>query len=178
MIEEWKDIIGYEKLYQVSNLGRIKSLSRIRKAGNGEYITKEFIMTTILKRNGYKDIVFVKEKIKKHFYIHRLVAQAFIPNLLNKGTVNHINGIKTDNRVENLELMTSKENMQHAYNIGLNNSNHMKRKVVMLSLNKEPLLTFDSINEAGKESGANISSISACCRERRKTAGGYKWQYY
>lgn len=114
MEEEWRDIIGYEGLYQVSNLGRIKSLYKKVICKNGFRSCKE----KILKNNSYGDYNRIQiGKKSKHFLVHRLVAKAFIPNPENKPCVNHINGIKTDNRKENLEWSTYSENTIHAYDV-------------------------------------------------------------
>ena len=166
MKEVWKDIQGYEGDYQVSNIGRIKSFKAnipiIRKTG--------------YNRQGYPHIDLCKNGKVKMLKIHRLVAKAFHTNPENKPAVNHKNGIKTDNRVENLEWATHQENVIHAFNTGLINRNSLKKPVLMLSLDNEPLMWFDSITEASKMSG--IFNISHCCLGRKLTAGGYKWQYY
>jgi hypothetical protein len=108
MSEKWKDIEGYEGLYQISNLGRVKSF----KKNNKSYIMKQ--------SNGkYPSVSFYKNGKEKRFLVHRLVAKSFLTNTENKGTVNHINGIKTDNRVENLEWCTQKENIHHALKTGI-----------------------------------------------------------
>lgn len=120
MEEIWKDIEGYEGCYQVSNLGRIKSLSRkVKVQNNHTRTTKEKIISPIIQATGYSVICLGQHNPK---LIHRLVAIAFIPNFDNKRTVNHINGIKTDNRLENLEWATYSENMVHAFENSLNTS--------------------------------------------------------
>lgn len=114
MMEEiWKDIKGYEGRYQISNFGRVKSL----------IYHKEKIMNIYNfrrdgeKGKGYWRVRLIKNSSYKYFFVHRLVAEAFIPNSNNYTTVNHINGIKTDNRVENLEWCSLKENIQKAWEI-------------------------------------------------------------
>ena len=105
--EEWKDIQGYEGLYKVSSCGRVKSLSRITTNGRK---TKERILKKSITSLGYCRTTLTKNNIKNTISTHRIVAQTFIPNPLNKPCVDHINTIKTDNRVENLRWVTHKEN--------------------------------------------------------------------
>lgn len=116
MNEIWKDVPSYEGYYQVSNFGLIKSLERIVKyKENHSGLRKEIILKSNITKVGYVHVTICMNKMNKTVKIHRLVAIAFIPNPENKPSVNHINGIKHDNRVENLEWVTAKENTIHAY---------------------------------------------------------------
>jgi len=116
-MEKYKDINGYEGMYQVSNLGNVKSIDRVISNGHAMHLHKGRIMKP--KGEKYKHVHLCKEgKIKKH-YVHRLVAQSFILNPLDKPQVNHLNGIHADNRLENLEWCTSEENNKHAWDNGL-----------------------------------------------------------
>lgn len=114
-MEKWKNIRGYEGHYQVSNLGRVKSLSRISMHSTGsEMVLKEKILKTFGNK-GYINCKLYADNIGKTMSVHRLVANSFIENPKEKLEVNHINGIKNDNRLENLEWCTRSENLKHAY---------------------------------------------------------------
>lgn len=121
MEEIWKDIKGYEGLYQISNFGNIKSL--VGWNGN-KYIKKYYKREKILKKSfsttGYLKIGLKKDGKFKNYKVHRLVAEAFIPNPCNYPIINHINGNKIDNRIENLEWCTYSYNTKEAYKLGLN----------------------------------------------------------
>lgn len=144
--EIWKDIKDYEGFYQVSNYGRVRSLDRTvyfrNKKGSRDYIGK------ILKQKYHNDYAMVnlnKNKDLKSLYIHRLVAEAFIENTRNVNVVNHIDGVKSNNHLENLEWVTSAENKAHAIKTGLSKDNvsgllahidTLKKKVVAIKDNK------------------------------------------
>lgn len=119
LVEVWKDIEGYEDIYQISSFGRVKSLSRWRDTRSGSgYVTKEKIMSPKTSKTGYLNIG-LHSGGKKFFSIHRLVATAFVPNPGNKPTVNHIDGVKTNNSSYNLEWSTHSEQMIHAVEMNL-----------------------------------------------------------
>jgi len=120
MEEVWKSVIGYEGIYEISSIGNLKSLNRKIKhrTKKGFAIKKELILKST-NSNGYKLFILSKDGFSSSVSVHRLIAKAFIPNPKNKPQVNHINGIKTDNRVENLEWCTNSENVNHAINTGL-----------------------------------------------------------
>ena len=121
--EIWKDVVGFEGRYQVSNKGRVKSLDREIKTVNGSYIWKGRLLSASKIKNRYPNVALCNYGKPRSYEIHRLVGLAFIENPLNKRIVNHINGIKNDNRVENLEWVTHQENMAHAIKTGLINQN-------------------------------------------------------
>lgn len=114
--EKWKDVKGYEGLYQVSNLGRVRSLDHYASNGYTDILYKGKILTAWLDSRKYYLMVTMKNK---NYLIHRLVAQAFIPNPDNLPEVNHKDGNKANNCVDNLEWCTSKQNKEHAYKTGL-----------------------------------------------------------
>lgn len=134
MTEIWKDIEGYEGYYQVSNLGRVKSLAKTIKRGSNHLTIQERILKQINNGNNYVRICLCKDGLKK-FYVHRLVASAFIEKKDHQNQVNHINKITNDNRVENLEWVSNRENCCHgrltrkytSKHIGVIYSNKSKR---------------------------------------------------
>ena len=161
--EIWKDIVGYEGLYQVSNLGRVKSLKKY----------KPLIMKQNLDNTGYYMVGIRKDNKQTRYLVHRLVAQAFVLNNNNKPHVNHINGVKTDNRSINLEWVTHSENVKHAYDMSLtskrcgeNNTFHKltEKDVIFIRQNFKPYSKDFNRKTFAKMfniSVANIKSILA-----------------
>lgn len=181
MKEIWKDIPGYEGLYQVSNLGRVKSLERYKDNNGGLVKMPEKIMQGGI-RNGYVLVSLTKDGKRKSFSAHRLVAQAFIQNPEDKPTVNHINGNKRDNRVDNLEWNTDLENIRHAFATGLSGFEHSKNKKGSISVaqydeNMNLVKIYPSIMEAERQTGIPNRNIALCCRGKHKRIGGYIWKY-
>jgi hypothetical protein len=116
-MEIWKDIEGYEGIYQISSFGRIKCLSRKRKYRNYEKTIDEYIRNPEIHTKGYLRITLSLLGETKRFFVHRLVAIAFIDNYENKPYINHKNGIKSDNNISNLEWVTHSENIKHSYDV-------------------------------------------------------------
>lgn len=170
MQEIWKDIKGYEGLYQVSNLGRVKSLPRNTKNQYKNGIIKK----NIILKNGYYFINLYNNG-SKLFTIHKLVAQAFIPNLKNKPCINHIDGNKQNNCVDNLEWCTYSENELHAFNKNLKKP--PCKKINQYDLQGNFIKTWNSIKEANKF--YKTSHISECCNDnsKRSVAKGFLWKY-
>lgn len=192
MKEIWKDIKDYEGLYQVSNLGRVRSLDRVINYNieNGKKVKRK---GKILKQrsnwNNYLYIHFSKNSKIKLFIVHRLVAEAFIPNPNNLPQVNHIDGNKFNNRVDNLEWCTAKENIIHSWKMGLSKgyihpkgkltdySRKLCKKVNQYDLDGNFICSYNSISEASKNTKCSATDICACCKNRQKTSRNFIWKY-
>lgn len=194
--EIWSPIVGYGGFYLVSNMGRVKSLDKtVYRVVNGKKTETNilFYKGKILKQNnlqtgGYCSVKLCNNGKQYNLKVHRLVAESFIENKENKPCVNHINGIKTDNRVENLEWCTYSENNIHAFKTGLNKvkkefllkgyKNPKSKPVNQYSLNGDFIRQYGSQQEASRITGVDQSMIFNCCKGvRQKTAGGFKWSY-
>lgn len=152
--EIWKAIPGFEGLYEASTLGRIKTLQKSWNVGRGGVITRrEKVLTPIFDKDGYCKVSLYKNNRKKQKSVHRLVAQAFIPNLDNKPHVNHKDGDKTNNRADNLEWVTPAENVHHSIDTGL-------RKMKML-IDTNTGVTYSSVKEASDVLGININTLKS-----------------
>lgn len=162
----WKKIILNNIItdYSVSTEGEVKK------------DTTNYLLSQSMQQD-YKFVSLLINGQAKRMRVHRLVAITFIPNPENKPYVNHINGDKGDNNVENLEWVTPSENTIHAVKTGLM-SNGRKRPVIQYNLNGEKMATFESASEAARQTGGSQSKITMCCRRQRESANDYQWRYY
>lgn len=174
---EWRDVPGYEELYQVSNTGLILSLPKRTSSGK--------IIKPTINADGYLTVCLSKNNAKKTFRVNRLVALAFIPNPFYKLEVNHIDGDKTNNVSTNLEWCDRSENEKHAYSIGLKRRSPSSAcmaasaRAHMRKVRRDDGMTFESIRDAAAAVAANDkgASISKVCRGLRKSAHGFGWEY-
>lgn len=170
-MEIWKDIPGYEGLYQVSNLGNIKSLDRYVFGIYKDRFIRGKIKKLTINKKGYLKITLFKNGKGNTREVHRIIAEAFIPNIENKSQVNHIDGNKQNNNVENLEWVTPRENNIHSIEV----LEHCKKAVIQFDLNGKFVNGYMSIKEAAEKNNLKPCSISNCINGRKKTAGGYEW---
>lgn len=182
MNEEWKPIEGYEGLYEVSNLGRVRSVARVVKGkGDCQRELKSRLLAPKNITNGYQQVTLSKDGKPTIRLLHRLVAVAFVPNPDNLNIVNHKDENPANNRADNLEWCTQLYNVNYGTGKERGNakSNHNRRAVLQCDLEGNVLREFPSIKMAGKITGVMFTNIYMCCRGkyRHKTAGGYKWRY-
>lgn len=171
MDEIWKDIDGFNGIYKISNTGKVKSLHQ----------KKERILLP-RENKGYLEVSLQLHSKTSYRMIHRLVAEAFIENTNNLPQVNHIDGDKRNNCVENLEWVTPSENMLHSFrtlgrkspNLGkFGAKNHRSRPVICIESN----VIYSGLREAERETGINSAEISMCCKGKLKHVKGFHWKY-
>ena len=190
MEEIWKDVVGFEGSYKVSNLGRVKSLDRTVTVHRGKYVYQCQIQGRVLKptvqNHGYLGVWLygkggVSNRNGRIYGIHRIVADAFCEKSDEDCEVNHINENKADNRACNLEWCTHKENSSYGTRgkrIGKANTNGKKSKaVVQLTLNGDFVAEYPSLAEIRRQTGFNHKNICRLLKGYGETAYGYKWQY-
>ncbi len=166
---EWKEIKGYEGKYIISNFGEVISLPRTKQNHTKQqYVEPKEIRKIINNKNGYVYVQLWKKSSYKNIRLHKLVAQAFIPNPNNYPQINHIDGNKTNNRADNLEWCTASHNLLHAYKLGLANNDKRKIKIGQYSMDGKLLKTFNSLTEASKLTGVNMQKISLCINNKYK----------
>lgn len=167
--EIWKDITGYEGFYQVSNLGRVRSVARkiIRSNGRVQTFGSEIISPRSVL--GYKAVNLCRVGSGKNHYVHRLVASAFVPNPNGYKEINHKNEDKSDNRAENLEWCTRQYNLLYGRR-GDSSGKSLGREVVLVSDTGEKM-EFDRLTKAAEYLGVTIQAVSQARKKKQKTKG-------
>lgn len=184
MQEIWKDVVGFEKLYKVSNLGRVKRLKRYDAMGK---LLSEKIVSTKINNRGYVQLHLTRNGICYMKLLHRVVAEAFISNPQNLAQVNHKDENKLNNCIDNLEWCSNAYNRRYGTGIARMAQNHnykeikeiRKKSIAQKTLNEELLKEWDNIALISREL-LNITyapSIAKCCKGERASAYGYKWSY-
>ena len=173
--EIWKDIEGFEGLYQVSSYGRVKSLNYRRTC-------KEGILKPLKDRGEYLHVNLCKDGKMKHYPVHRLVATAFVENPEGYTEVNHKDENKQNNCMENLEWCSRLYNNTYngrAKKAGKKNTNHPKMSKSVIGIDRVTglIVEFASINEAERETGIPHSNITLCCKGKLNSCGGFYWMY-
>ena len=168
-MESWKQVVGYEGLYEISSIGQVRSvLRKVWNPGRKCYRTQySRILKQTLDSHGYKRVTLSKDGNINQFLVHRLVAIAFIPNPNNYKYVNHKDENTMNNSAANLEWCTNSYNL--IYSIG--------KKIAQYSKNGELIKTFNSIVDASREYNIPTTNISKCCKGKRHSAGKYIWKY-
>ena len=180
--EEWKPIEGYEGYYEISTFGRIKSLPRyVIKDNKGNKALKKGKIIKPLKggTTPYEIVGLHKEGTRTNYFVHRLVAKAFIPNddPLNKPLINHKNEMKNDNWVDNLEWVSHQYNSVYGNAIPKRIKKVVKPVIKLDKTTNEVIEYYSSLIEAQRHTGIFANSITRVCKGKQETAGGFKWKF-
>lgn len=181
MIEIWKDIVGYEGYYQVSNLGGFRSVDRyiVDKNGNKKFVkskTYDLTKKSYRDKDGYVEVALCKLGKTKYYRVHRLVWEAFNGKIQDGMVINHKNEIKNDNRLSNIEVCTVLYNNCYGNRQYVVHKKFMK-PVLQFTLDGTFIKEFESQSSAALELGVEQAPISMCCRGLRPTAYGYIWKF-
>lgn len=177
MSEIWKAVPGYEGLYEVSNMGRVRSLDTIVVTKRGVQKKKKGLLLQPMKtKKGY----YMVNLQKTRMYVHRIVAAAFLPNPDLLPYINHKDENKENNRVDNLEWCDNKYNLNYGTTLErmrAHSAGFPKKRVVQMDREGNELGEFESLADAARAVGVPYTNIAVCCKETYRTAGGYKWKF-
>lgn len=186
--ESWKDIQGFEGLYQISNFGRVKSLPFWHNNRFGGFMTSEQLINGRIDKKGYRYVALGKKDKVMEFKVHRLVAIHFIPNPYNYPQVNHRDENKTNNHVSNLKWCNNQYNANYGTRTDriivargqkrkVRHPDMRKRKVLQYDLDGNFVRCWECAKDVKKELGIDNGNIGKCCMGKKSKAGGYKWKY-
>lgn len=187
MKEIWRDIPNYENSYQVSNLGKVRSKTRKIK-NNGTYgglcTYRSKMLKQHIDRSGYYFVSLRLNGTEKPIRVHKIVASVFLENKNNYKEINHIDGNKLNNKVNNLEFCTHQHNMQEAWRLNLisksrkfGKEHFASKPILQYDLNGKFLKEWECIRQIERELKIWNQNISKCCKGKYKTCGGYIWRY-
>jgi len=182
VFEQWRDIPSFIGILQASNMGRIKRLPRYRNTKNGSraYMPEKILAQTISNYGYYKICISIDNKVH-HLSVHRLIAEAFVPNLNIQYQINHINGVKTDNSIENLEWVSCTENIRHAHATGLSavqpkgKANKLSKKLYQYDLNDNLIKEWSGIREVCRELNIDRANMNRHLNGKVKTLKNSKF---
>lgn len=176
--EIWKPVVGYEGLYEVSSMGRVRSCDKEVWNRFTYILRKGKLMEQGMDDDGYCTITLCKESKKSNCHVHRLVAMAFIDNPMNLPEVNHKDSIRHNNRAENLEWVTAQGNHDHAKVKGRFHYEYLEKPVVQIDPTTNKVIqVYRSIVDANSEHGFHIGNIALCCKGYKDTHAGFAWKY-
>lgn len=186
MEEIWKDVPGYEGKYSVSTLGRVKSYDGFRKINHGALQPFKGRILNATSNKLYHAVMFTENGKLKNVRVHQWVARTFIPNPNNYKEINHIDGNKKNNKVENLEWCTRQENNLHMYRIGLAkpvkswqgriNTPDRSKPIIQYDLKGNKIKEWPSYKQVRRELGFNVNNIKYCVVGKYKQAYGFVWK--
>ncbi len=186
--EIWKNVSELPEYYQVSNFGRVRSKDRESRNGNGKYLRKGKILKLTINNKGYLYIQMKAHGNTYKRYVHRLVGKEFIPNPHKKPYINHIDCNPKNNKLNNLEWCTPKENQQHMYKLGRSNRGEewLRKKREFTETLKKPVVRIHPITKKRKvysyltevrKDGFNAGNVCYACQGKIKTSKGFIWEY-
>lgn len=172
MNEEWRDIEGYEGLYQVSTCGRVRRINKDKRCPQYKYLNPYVDF-------GYFKVILSANGVSKNHLLHRIIAKAFIENPLNKPCVNHIDGNKKNNSLNNLEWTTVQENTKHAFSHGLCDEmiKNSSKRIDQCDMNGKLIKTWNSFHEIERTLHFHATQICKQIRHRKGYAYGFIWRY-
>jgi hypothetical protein len=178
-METWKPVKDYEGSYEISNFGRVRSVDRYTQTWNGQVFKKGVLKKLKEDKDGYYKVWLSKESKKKPFFVHRLVAQAFLSNDKLHPVVNHLDGDKKNNHVDNLEWCTRSRNDKHAFSIGLRKPSDggTSKRVAKVDPKTYEMTIYDSMSAAARENDITVQSISYCANGKKETSKGFIWAF-